>query len=228
MSEAKSKILLVDDEPEIARLLSFRFEKAGIETTVAHNGDDAIAKFADGEFDAIVTDVQMHNGSGVDLVKKVKSGQSEIPIYFVTAFSDLTIDEACRLGVAAVFTKPVKFDALKEAVQRDIGKKEDPWPKRFPELEVPCRIEKEGKVLSENQTSHLGYEGLCCKTEGKFELGDEVDFFLTIPGGKVQGRAKVEWKLEGQEVGLRFFDFKNFCWSNFIHYINQEITKNET
>lgn len=69
------KILAVDDEPAIVACLSFLFRGPRYELTSARNGREALAQLANGPFDVVITDNQMPQLSGVELVRALRERQ---------------------------------------------------------------------------------------------------------------------------------------------------------
>jgi Response regulator receiver domain len=67
MTAATTKILIVDDEPDIRGLLSFTFEQAGYVVKTAANGCDAVALCSDEAFDVVLSDITMPEMSGHEL-----------------------------------------------------------------------------------------------------------------------------------------------------------------
>ncbi len=75
---ASSRILIVDDEPQIRTFLSFTFENAGYAVTTAANGRDAIALLSEESFDFLLSDVMMPEMNGHQLAQWVAAHRPEI------------------------------------------------------------------------------------------------------------------------------------------------------
>lgn len=114
MSLQGKNILVVDDESDIRELFREELEESGAVVQEAENGVDAFKIFQAGKVDAIISDIRMPGGDGVDLVKNVKTENADLPIYLITGFADYTGNELKLLGVEAVVFKP--FD-IAEVVQ---------------------------------------------------------------------------------------------------------------
>ncbi len=78
------KILIVDDEPLIVKGLKFSLEQEGYETDVAYDGEEAIQKINDGDFDLVLLDLMLPKIDGVAVCQQVRETKS-IPIIMVTA-----------------------------------------------------------------------------------------------------------------------------------------------
>jgi len=82
-----NKILIVDDEPNIARSLSFVLNKDGYDVSIAEDGDQAMAMIRDSKPDILILDVMMPNKNGYDVCQEVKSdaGLRDIHVMMLTA-----------------------------------------------------------------------------------------------------------------------------------------------
>lgn len=84
MSERKARILVVDDEERIRRLLRMYLEKEGYEIEEAENGEIALQKALEDEFDLIVLDVMLPGIDGVEVCERLRQ-QKATPIIMLTA-----------------------------------------------------------------------------------------------------------------------------------------------
>jgi len=95
------RILLVDDEPSIRQLLSYRLRREGYEVLLAENGRDALAALEKGGVDLLVSDIRMPDMSGVEVLRRAKELDSDILGVMITAYaSKETSVEALRLGAS--------------------------------------------------------------------------------------------------------------------------------
>ncbi|OJU61514.1 MAG: two-component system response regulator [Armatimonadetes bacterium 55-13] len=112
----KKHLLLVDDEPNIRRILQVAFEKVGFHVSVAENGQEAIEIFGERQPDCVLTDVTMPGMTGYELLREVKS-QSDVPVVIMTAFGTIPqAVQAIRDGAFEYVTKPFDLDQLKKVV----------------------------------------------------------------------------------------------------------------
>lgn len=112
-----SKILIVDDELNIRRILQMAFEKVGHQVWVAEDARNALQLLEENNFDLVITDVTMPGMTGYDLQKIVQENQPHIPVIIMTAFG--TIPQAVaaiRNGAYEYVTKPFDLDQLKKIV----------------------------------------------------------------------------------------------------------------
>jgi len=117
MSLQGKTILVVDDESDIRELFKEELEDNGAKVLEADNGNKAFEVFQGGGVDAIISDIRMPGGDGVDLVKNVKTTNKDIPIYLITGFADYTGNELKLLGVEAVVFKPFDISEVVNMVE---------------------------------------------------------------------------------------------------------------
>ncbi|MDH3214586.1 MAG: response regulator [Myxococcales bacterium] len=81
-------ILVVDDEPHATRVLKTHLERAGHQVQVASNGEDALQKLGEIEFDVLITDICMPRMGGRELCERVRAANVEPePLIFVLSSS---------------------------------------------------------------------------------------------------------------------------------------------
>jgi two-component system response regulator HydG len=121
MSNAMSRILVVDDEAATRSALRGLLEAEGYLVDEAADGGAALARMAELPPDIIVTDLDMPGMSGLQLLAALRERDTELPVIVVTAATSLdTAVTAMRAGAADYITKPVDFDVLSLAVSRAI------------------------------------------------------------------------------------------------------------
>lgn len=107
IAKAPAKILLVDDDDSLRRVLEFQLVEAGYAVTASSNGREALEFFSDQEFDCLITDWRMPQMTGSQLVQQATAIKSDMPIVVITAFGDIdTAVESMRGGAFDFITKP--------------------------------------------------------------------------------------------------------------------------
>ena len=109
---AINRILIVDDEDNVRRMLSTAFALQGFETHCANNGRTALHLFADIHPDVVLMDIRMPEMDGIKALKEMRSHETRTPVILMTAYAEVeTAVEALRCGVefnrSARFTTPV-------------------------------------------------------------------------------------------------------------------------
>lgn len=110
----KSRILVVDDEESIREFLEIMLKKEGYEVTTAEDGAKAKEILTKKTFDMIISDMQMPNVTGIELLRHVRESYPDIVFMIITAFGTTeTAVEAMKLGAYDYLTKPFKIDEVR-------------------------------------------------------------------------------------------------------------------
>ncbi len=95
------RILVVDDEPSIRQLLSYRLRREGFEVVLAENGREAVKRLEAGGIDLLVSDIRMPDMSGIEVLRAARQLDPDILGIMITAYaSKETSVEALRLGAS--------------------------------------------------------------------------------------------------------------------------------
>jgi two-component system response regulator HydG/two-component system response regulator AtoC len=122
----KQKILLIDDEKNILRVISATLKREGFQVETALSGEEALSEIGKDSHDLILSDFKLPGISGEKLLEKVKSTNPRLPFILLTAYG--TIEQAVtamKKGAYTYLTKPVNLELLvmtiKEALRtRDL------------------------------------------------------------------------------------------------------------
>ncbi len=123
-SSQAARILVVDDEPQTARIIERMATHFGYEVVVAESVDSAIRRFDETEFDAVLTDLNLGRQNGFDLLRYVRERADEIPVIMITGYA--TIDsamEAIQAGAYDYLAKPPALESLGALLHRAVEKK---------------------------------------------------------------------------------------------------------
>jgi DNA-binding response OmpR family regulator len=111
-------ILLVEDDPDITRLLNLHFSRQPFKFTSCFTGEEAIDKISNEDFDLIMLDVTLPDINGMDLCKKLRESNVKTPIMMLTARSDEKDKVlAMELGADDYMTKPFGIFELTQRIQ---------------------------------------------------------------------------------------------------------------
>ena len=114
-----NKILLVDDEEIIVKLLSMSLRSDGYEIVTANSGEQGLEVFKAEYPDIVVTDIKMPGMDGLELLKRIKEIDSEKEVIIVTGHGDIdSTIAALQLGASDFINKPVRDEALAIALKR--------------------------------------------------------------------------------------------------------------
>lgn len=120
----KSRILVVDDEESIREFLEIMLKKEGYEVSTAEDGMVAKEMLTKKTFDMVISDMQMPNMTGIELLKFVKDTYSDIVFMMITAFGTTeTAVDAMKMGAYDYVTKPFKIDEVRLNIQNALRSK---------------------------------------------------------------------------------------------------------
>ena len=119
-------LLLVEDEPVAAKMLTRILDMEGFRVSTAPDGVSALEQMASETTDALITDLKMPLGGGAELVREARAQHADLPIVVVTGFFTGEVErELKQLGVSTVLLKPVGLrdliDAIKSALNNAAG-----------------------------------------------------------------------------------------------------------
>jgi len=114
----KKRVLVVDDELNIRRILQASFDKNGWVALTAESGHEALTILGREEVDCVLTDVTMPGMSGYDLQKEIADRYPSIPVVIMTAYGTIPqAIQAIRNGAYEFLTKPFDLDSVKKIIQ---------------------------------------------------------------------------------------------------------------
>ncbi len=116
---AGEKILIVDDEAGMQRLLSRVLERQGLTAVPVGSAKEALQLIASDSFDLVVTDIQMPEMDGLELLREIKAYDPSLPIIVMTAYGTIeSAVEALRNGAYDFITKPFETDGIRLTVAK--------------------------------------------------------------------------------------------------------------
>lgn len=113
-----AKILIVDDEPLTVQMLSTFLQLNGFEPSGALSRSQTFDKLAYEEPDAILLDIMLPDGNGIDICKELRAQEKwkTMPVIMISAHSPPMTAEATAAGANGYLSKPINFTKLKEAL----------------------------------------------------------------------------------------------------------------
>ena len=121
MDKEFNKVLLIDDDVSLNKVLFFQISQMGFEVTTAFDGKTGTTEFKKKEFDIIITDLQLPDLNGMELVRLFRGINKRVIIIIITAFG--TIDnaiEAVKIGADDYLTKPFGKETLRFVIEKAI------------------------------------------------------------------------------------------------------------
>ncbi len=145
--ERRTRVLVVEDEESFIDALTIGLEREGFDTTIARDGQEALAFFHNGQFDVVLLDLMLPKLSGLDVCRSMR-GTSDVPIIIVSAKGE-EVDMVLMLEVGAddYVTKPYRLRELVARIRAVLRRHEAPTPDESDEvLELgPIRMELDAR-----------------------------------------------------------------------------------
>ena len=113
------RILAIDDDRTVLRLIEKAFEDADVEVTTVTNAEEGMPLLLDGGVDVCLLDIMLPEMNGLELAKKIRSVDARMPVIFITSMDDSdTAIEAMKLGAYEFCTKPLDIAQVQDFVER--------------------------------------------------------------------------------------------------------------
>jgi DNA-binding NtrC family response regulator len=112
-------LLFVDDDPAVCDVIQATLRKRGFRVDCRHTGQDALLALEQGDFDVVITDLQMPGMAGAEFCRLSRANWPDRPVIVVTAFGSVeTAVTAIRAGAYDFIAKPIQLDELLLTLQR--------------------------------------------------------------------------------------------------------------
>lgn len=113
------RILIVDDDRSMCELLEVDLRRRGYQADATTSSTEALVRLKDGDFDVVLTDLNMPELGGDELCQRVVANRPDIPVVVITAFGSLESSVAAiRAGAYDFVTKPIELDLLALVLER--------------------------------------------------------------------------------------------------------------
>ena len=116
------RILLAEDDRNLSRSIDILLTLEGYQVISVYNGEEALNKLLKQKYDMLITDIVMPNMNGIELVKKIRLVNPQIPILIVSGrLNDPLIAELERLNVTRILAKPIKPNEFRKTVEEIVA-----------------------------------------------------------------------------------------------------------
>ena len=120
-STSHARILLVDDDVNLSKVLAHQLKKRNFEVLVANRGKEGLQLFREHEVDVVLTDIQMPDFSGLDLLQEIRKTDANVVVIMITAYGSVEgALQACRLGANDYITKPFGQEQLTFVIEKNL------------------------------------------------------------------------------------------------------------
>jgi len=122
VTNARPRILVVDDEPSIRDLLAKTLALAEYDVDVAADGRAALDRMRYESYDLLIADLKMPGIDGLSVIREAKRYKADLPVIIITGYStESAAIEAVNLGVSGYLTKPFRVPQVLQAAARALG-----------------------------------------------------------------------------------------------------------
>ena len=122
MPRNSARLLLVDDDPALLKLLGMRLTSEGFQVATANSGPDALRQLQKEKVDLVISDLRMDEMDGLALFGEIQKLHPGLPVIILTAHGSIPeAVSATRQGVFSFLTKPVDRDALYKAIDEALA-----------------------------------------------------------------------------------------------------------
>ena len=123
------KILIVEDDNSLSQLLEFQLKYAHYDTLITPRGEEAIQLIKEYDYNLIILDIMLLDGSGIDVCKEIRTF-SEVPVIMLTAKDSINDKiSAFDAGADDYLTKPFEFAELLARIKANTKKSKNSEPK---------------------------------------------------------------------------------------------------
>jgi two-component system response regulator FixJ len=137
----KGKIYVIDDDEAMRDSLNFLLDSAGFHVTLFESAQNFLDRLAGLEFGCVVSDVRMPGIDGIEMLKRMKAGQSTFPILIMTGHGDVPLAvEAMKLGAVDFLEKPFEDDRLIGMIEAAIRQTEPAAKSETITHEIAARV----------------------------------------------------------------------------------------
>ena len=113
------RLLLIEDDEQVAEVLSDAFGSQGHEIVIRHTGEEGLAYLTHDRPDAVVLDIRLPKLNGVAVLRQIRASDPSLPVIIMTGLATPgEIAEVRRLGVTEIVEKPEVLKNFSEALKR--------------------------------------------------------------------------------------------------------------
>ncbi len=205
----KTKVLIVDDEPEVGEVLADHLSSRGLECLTVNESPTVLHKISEFTPDVILSDIRMPGLDGITLLKEIRKFYKYKPVVlFMTGYSEYNKEECMNEGAADFFTKPVDFDRLFFVIMEHFI--ETPIEKnRF--LRIDDTIDSVINEKYDVRVTNIGFGGVFIPLPEEAMLNDEklvvgksigMSFQLEDNPTNILAKGEIVWVRYNQKMNL--------------------------
>jgi putative two-component system response regulator len=209
MTGRRERILIVDDEPALRRLLHQTLAREGFHCEEAGGGDEALNEVRNGPAELVILDVKMPGKSGVELLPKIRAKCPDTAIIMATAVTDSNVAIQCmKEGAYDYITKPFSLDQVVLSVERALEKRRLELENRDYQQHLERKVREETRRIREILLSAMESVVSALEATDSYTAGHSrrvAEIAVTI----------------GREMGLSESMVEDLRWAGLLHDIGK-------
>ncbi len=209
MVNKRERILVVDDEAMVRRLLCQKLSGEGYQCEEAGGADQALDRLRDNPVELMILDIKMPGKSGIELLPEIKAGYPDTAVLMVTALTDVNIITQCmKQGAYDYICKPFDLSEVVQSVEGVLDKR---------------RLELEIRKYQQHLEQRVGEQ---TKEIRKVFLGaiEALAFALEAKDKYTAGHSRRVTEIAvaiGKELGLSTGDIEDLRWGGLLHDVGK-------
>src|SRR5438552_11843274 len=166
-SPEQAKILVVEDDPDIRKILEMFLTEKGFRVKMADGAPRALELLGEEPIDLILSDVRMPGMSGLDLLRHVKEEDPEIQLVLMSAYSSVKdAVEAIQLGAADYVEKPIDFRRLDRVLHTVLER---------------CQLQHRTRILEQRLQGCVTFEGMVARSQQMLSMFAFIERLARYP-----------------------------------------------
>ena len=201
------KILIIEDDTELAEAMRFRLEKEDFTVDICHDGEEGLYYLQENMYDVVIMDRMLPSMNGTDVLKTARKAHISTPVIFLTALGELN-DKVTGLecGADDYMVKPFAFEELLARI-RCIMRRPGKWD--------DSALLKLGDISFDPAANRLSKASKECTLSRR--EGDLLEVFLRNPGQTLP-RAMLLSRVWGMDA-----DVEDGNLDNYIHFLRRRL-----
>lgn len=146
MTAPRERLLVIDDDPGLSEVIELLLEHEGYAVHATGTVKRGVELAATGEFELVVTDLRLPDGTGLDAIAAIRARLPELPIIMITSYSSMeSAIAALRAGAADYVIKPFNNDEFLHSIRRAL---DEPHARRASAARATAALPEDGRPLA--------------------------------------------------------------------------------
>ncbi len=209
MEYIREKILIVDDEFLIRKLLCQKLTKVGYDCAEADSVNNALKKIETDPIGLVISDIRMPEKSGIELLGIVKENYPDTPVIMATGVAEMDMAIDClKHGADDYITKPFDLERVRESVQKSLEKRESRLINKLFHEQLEETIKQQSEQIKKLSLGAIESLVIALEAKDKYTAGHSKrvgEIALTM----------------AREIGLSKEDLENLRWGSLLHDVGK-------